>query len=166
MRAILLTVAPAVIVLGGGLAARAQPAAAAPDMAPRWEYRVVTEEQLKVAGKNDLAAGLNRLGDEGWELVAVRKDYIFKRPRGQDRQGIEELRAYIAVAEAEVEQWKNYISWSERMVKKGYLGAQRLESDRLELRKAEITLEQARRELASLPATPKKPAPETLRLPK
>jgi hypothetical protein len=158
MRTILLAVAAAAIVLGGGWTVRAQPVAGTSVAASRWEYRVVSEKQLKAAGNNDLAAGLNKLGDEGWELVAVRTDYIFKRPRGQDRQRVEELKAYIAVAEAEVEQWKDRIAWSERMVKKDYLGGQRVASERLELRKTEIALEQARRELASL-AEPKKPAP-------
>jgi hypothetical protein len=38
---------------------------------PKWEYQVLTKEQVAGLGKKDLAAGLNKLGDESWELVAV-----------------------------------------------------------------------------------------------
>jgi type II secretory pathway component GspD/PulD (secretin) len=41
-------------------------------------------------GKKDFAAGLNKAGEEGWELVAVlpahqggQPEYYFKRPKGQ-----------------------------------------------------------------------------------
>lgn len=39
----------------------------------RWEYRVLKYEQLKkLAGEDkDLVAGLNKLGQEGWELAAA-----------------------------------------------------------------------------------------------
>jgi hypothetical protein len=37
----------------------------------RWEYQVLTKEQVADLGKNNLAAGLNKLGEESWELVAV-----------------------------------------------------------------------------------------------
>src|SRR5271169_6346014 len=37
----------------------------------KWEYRVLTQEKVAELGKNDVAAGLNILGEEGWQLVAV-----------------------------------------------------------------------------------------------
>src|SRR5262249_34965896 len=62
----------------------------------RWEYQVMTKEQVIGVGKKDLAAGLNKLGEDGWELVAVepsqttdrdRKDteYYFKRLKTHQR---------------------------------------------------------------------------------
>src|SRR5437763_17022518 len=64
----------------------------------KWEYRVLTRERVAALGKSDLAAGLNRLGEEGWQLVAVEpaftpekssKDparaahFFLMRPKGQ-----------------------------------------------------------------------------------
>jgi len=48
---------------------------------PQWEYAVRTSADL-----GDLEAGLNKLGQEGWELVSVtatapRATYVFKRAR-------------------------------------------------------------------------------------
>jgi hypothetical protein len=63
---------------------------------PQWEYQTLTREKLAEMGKNDLAAGLNKLGEDGWELVAVTPaqqpspqmprtaaEYYFKRLKGQ-----------------------------------------------------------------------------------
>lgn len=48
----------------------------------RWEYKVVPEVDLLKLGKDDLAAGLNKLGEESWELIGFQKtQFIFKRPR-------------------------------------------------------------------------------------
>ncbi len=62
----------------------------------KWEYRVSTEDELEKLGgyelgktpydKKFLEAGLNKLGEEGWELVqAGRGDRnqtcVFKRPK-------------------------------------------------------------------------------------
>src|SRR5438128_2347809 len=52
-----------------------------PEGAPKWEYRILTKEQIIELGKKDLAAGLNQLGDQGWELAAVETAFIFKRSR-------------------------------------------------------------------------------------
>jgi hypothetical protein len=47
---------------------------------PRWEYKVVSEADILKLGKDDLAAGLNKLGEDGWELVAFEKTrFILKR---------------------------------------------------------------------------------------
>ena len=51
------------------LAAFAQEAASA--IPVKWEYRVLSRDQIAELGKNDLAAGLNRLGEHGWQLVTV-----------------------------------------------------------------------------------------------
>src|SRR5262245_30412877 len=57
-----------------------------------WEYKTATAKEVRDLANNDLTAGLNRLGEDGWELVAVepRSDtgrslrdatYYFKRPK-------------------------------------------------------------------------------------
>src|SRR5262249_30078750 len=52
-----------------------------PELArPRWGYKVVSEADILKLGKDDLAAGLNKLGEDGWELVAFEKTrFILKR---------------------------------------------------------------------------------------
>lgn len=64
--------------------------------APRskWEYKVLSPPAIETLGGMEveaLAAGLNILGDAGWELVAIEPGhlpapvklprYVFKRPR-------------------------------------------------------------------------------------
>jgi uncharacterized protein (TIGR03067 family) len=91
--------------------------------AAKWEYRVVKKAQVLELGKNDLTAGLNKLGEEGWELVSVQPpsgserggrssaatEYYFKRPAGakvaeSSATGTGEMRIfrlkYIKAAEA------------------------------------------------------------------
>ncbi len=59
----------------------------------RWEYRIVYLWDGKVkdgGGKEDEGKYLNRMGDDGWELVTVaavgRAHWLyFKRPRPQER---------------------------------------------------------------------------------
>lgn len=82
---------------GGGFApAPEQPAFAAPR---RWEYGVYTYADILGKGDDDFDAGLNKLGDEGWELVSIdfgvisapgsfksstrsrRSTFYFKRPK-------------------------------------------------------------------------------------
>jgi Bacterial type II/III secretion system short domain len=54
-----------------------------------WEYKTLLKSQITELGKTDLGAGLNALGDEGWELVAVDRPekgtatYIFKRVKAR-----------------------------------------------------------------------------------
>lgn len=53
-----------------------------------WEYKALVKSQITELGKTDLGAGLNALGDEGWELVAVdagkgQATYIFKRAKAR-----------------------------------------------------------------------------------
>jgi hypothetical protein len=62
----------------------------------KWEYLVRTREGIVKKGENDLETGMNRLGEEGWELIAIEPNlqpsgdgerrirstsYYFKRPR-------------------------------------------------------------------------------------
>src|SRR5262249_9757926 len=93
-------------------------------------------------GKRDLAAGLNKLGEEGWELVVVDTSYIFKRPKNSPPAG---AKRRIALAEAEVEQLKDRVAWAERMAKKGYLTRQAVEAEGAKLSRAEMALDEARK---------------------
>jgi hypothetical protein len=52
-----------------------------------WEYRVLTRESLAELGKDNLEAGLNQIGAEGWELIGIEagarralNSYLFRRP--------------------------------------------------------------------------------------
>jgi hypothetical protein len=48
------------------------PAGAGAEIArTRWEYSVLSKEAVVKAGKGDFRAGLNALGEEGWELVTI-----------------------------------------------------------------------------------------------
>jgi hypothetical protein len=38
---------------------------------PKWEYKVLTKDEIAQLANKDFTAGLNKLGDEGWELFAV-----------------------------------------------------------------------------------------------
>jgi hypothetical protein len=127
------------------------------DLLTRWEYRVQTREQILKLGDQDLAAGLNKIGAEGWELAAIDKEYIFKR-RVISKAKVEELQRRIADAESDLEQWKDRAAWSERMYKKGFLSAEQAAADRTRLRAAEAALELARRDFDALPPDLKKPA--------
>jgi hypothetical protein len=115
----------------------------------RWEYRVLTKDQILELGKKDLAAGLNKLGTEGWELVAVDGPYIFKRPVGSGLDGLslEQLKGRLALAESDVEDWKDRAAWSERMVKKGYMSKSQADADRARLAWAEMVLDEVRQTL-------------------
>ena len=108
----------------------------------QWEYRVLSKGEIFSLGKRDLAAGLNKLGDEGWELVVFETSYIFKRPKVQPAAGVKRR---IALAEAEVEQLKDRVAWAERMAKKGYLTRQAVEAERAKLSRAEMALDEARK---------------------
>jgi hypothetical protein len=70
------------------------PAQEKPAAARKWEYNILTTIEIeKLSGQQAgaLVAGLNKLGEEGWELVAIEPGhvpppvrlprYVFKRPR-------------------------------------------------------------------------------------
>ena len=150
------------VLLVVGVAGAASPVTALsaevrPDAVARWEYRVLTKEQVLDLGKKDLAAGLNVLGDDGGELVVAEPAYIFKRPKDQTRRQAGEVKRRVALIEADVEQLRDRAAWAERMARKGYLTEQQVNAERSRLRAAEGALDAAREELKALPTDPKEP---------
>jgi hypothetical protein len=145
-----------------------------PDAVPSWEYRILTKEQIIELGKKDLTEGLNKLGEQGWELAAVETAFIFKRAKPQNGERIEDVKRQIALFEVDQQKWQDRVAWSERMLKKGFLSEAQVNGERMELRKIEITLDSLRRELQSLSLNPsdaagvKNPArqPEPVKAPK
>src|SRR5262249_9226058 len=136
--------------------------------ATKWEYRILTKEQVADLGKGDVAVGLNRLGEQGWELAAIEpavapvKDpsaqFYLKRPTGWDyrqpsRPGLEPR---VEAARANLDAWKERAAWSKRMAKKGLMSEAQADADRERLQHAARSLEQAERELKALPAEPQK----------
>jgi hypothetical protein len=151
------------VLLAVGVAGAAPPVTALaaegrPDAVARWEYRVLTKEQVVDLGKKDLAAGLNALGDDGWELVVTEPAFIFKRPKGLARRQAEEVKRRIALIEADVEQLRERAAWAEPMARKGFLTDQQVDAERSRLRAAEGALDAAREELKAFPADLKEPA--------
>jgi hypothetical protein len=61
----------------------------------RWEYQVLNTLSIASLGKESFDSGLNQLGADGWELVAVESPgpkgtyakYIFRRPAGTRPKG-------------------------------------------------------------------------------
>jgi hypothetical protein len=140
----------AIAVVGGA----SQLAAQSAESAVQWEYRVLSKAQLLDLGKKDLAAGLNKLGDEGWELATFDTAYIFKRPKVRKQTAVLKLR--LRMAEADVEQQRERVQWSQRMVKKGFLAENQLKEELRLLKELEIALEEAESDVRSLPPEPKK----------
>jgi hypothetical protein len=134
----------ALITLNGILPPHASCAEKKASPVPRWEYRVLTKAQILELGKKDFAAGLNRLGDEGWEFVAVDAAYIFKRPKAQQHQKTAAVPDPVALAEAKVEEQRGWVAWAERMAKAGRVTKQQVEEKREKLRRAEVALKRAR----------------------
>jgi hypothetical protein len=137
----LLTVAGSILSAGLTLAGQA------PGSAPtRWEYRVLTKDQVLDLANKDLTVGLNKLGNDGWDLAAVDGVYIFKRAKTGPRN-VEEIKQRVALAEDEVQQRKERVAWMERMAKKGFLTNHAVEENRAKLNAAEVILDLTRREL-------------------
>jgi hypothetical protein len=148
----------AVAVAGIALQAAARADEPKPDAGPTWEYRVLTrDEVIDQGGKKDLAAGLNKLGAEGWELAAVDTVYIFKRSRDRSARTAAALRNQIPLLISDLELMQDRVSWAERMVRKGYMTDQQLQAERAALKMAELALERARQELKALTGEPKGP---------
>jgi hypothetical protein len=135
----------------GPLAITAQSPEVKIDTNRKWEYRVLTKEQVLDLGKKDLATGLNQLGEDGWELAAVDGAYIFKRPKDLNRRSLEDVKSLVALIESDVEVLKERVAWAERMAKKAYLSTSQVEAERVRLKRAELALERARKELKSFP---------------
>jgi hypothetical protein len=147
----------AVAILSGAVPLGAWPGQARGQGLSKWEYRVLTKEEVSALGKKDLARGLNKLGEEGWELAAIETAYIFKRPKGQIQQRAQELKRQIAFLEIDVAAWKERVGWSERMLRKGFRSESDVDFERDFLKSAEIALDYARKELSKLPAEQKGP---------
>ena len=50
----------------------------------KWEYKALTRSEILQLGDKDLTTGLNKLGDEGWELVSsIPGEFYFKRLKGR-----------------------------------------------------------------------------------
>jgi hypothetical protein len=128
------------------------------DSGSRWEYRTLTKDQLLTLGNQDLVAGLNRLGDDGWELTGVDGIYIFKRPRGFAQRRAEDIKDEIKIIEADVERQKERVAWAERMAKKGFLATNQMQFERDYLKRLELALTRARRDLEALPKESKEPS--------
>jgi hypothetical protein len=145
--------------LAGGVWPVAAPSAeGTPGAGAGWQYRVLTRDHVLDLGKKDLAAGLNKLGADGWELAAIDTVYIFKRPLNARRQSARETKAVIALLESQVEMQQERVAWVERMLRKGFVSARQVEDERRWLKSAEDALEQARRELVPAPPPHKEPA--------
>ena len=81
---------------------------------PQWEYQTLSRVKVTELGKNDFAAGLNKLGDDGWELVAVTPsldappgrpaEYYFKQAKAAVAR--DEPRPGVAGPEAVVDQFQ------------------------------------------------------------
>lgn len=139
----------------------------------KWEYRVASKDELAALGSKNVAAGLNKLGEEGWELVAIEPgfaappgavgsappQYYFKRPKDLPVAQREAAARRVAAAEAEVELWKDRAAYSARMYRRGLLAENLAKIDQARLRQAELSLEAAKRELEALPSE-KAPPPK------
>jgi len=126
---------------------------------PRWEYRVVTKDQVVELGKNDLAAGLNKLGNEGWELVVVDGGYIFKRSKVQYDKEIADLKLRIAILNRDIEMQKDRVAWSSRMLKMGYVSPPAVVAEKERLERYELILEKLNKDLDRMSAPPIEPIP-------
>jgi hypothetical protein len=115
-----------------------------------WEYQVLSKQKVIDLGQKDLAAGLNQLGRDGWELAAIDGDYIFKRSKNQRPLTAQEIRERIGLAKADVEMWRERASWSERMAQRGFVTRAQADADRARLRSAETSLQNAEKELPIL----------------
>jgi hypothetical protein len=143
------------VLAGGGHA----PVKADDKPVAKWEYRVVTKDQIAELGKKDLAAGLNKLGEEGWELVVIDGGYIFKRLKPQTEKEIADVKLRIAIINRDIEMQKDRLAWSVRMLRMGYLSQQAVLAEQERLTRIELVLERTTRELDKLVPPPKEPIP-------
>jgi hypothetical protein len=135
------------------------PFPAAVSAIPKWEYQILSKDELTAHGKSDLAAGLNRLGGDGWELAGIDGAYIFKRQKESGRPDGELIKRAIPRIEADIAMWKERVGWAERMLRKGYVSQQRVDDERFQLKQAESALERARAAIDSLPSPSATQAP-------
>ncbi len=115
-------------------------AAGEPVASPRWEYRVLSKQQLLKLGKQDLAAGLNQLGKQGWELVGIDGGYIFKR-HGPTAASVEELKRRLAQAERDLDTQREHLAWSQLMARRGVVSEAYLQTEQRIMQHAEAVAE-------------------------
>jgi hypothetical protein len=125
----------------------------------KWEYRLLTKDQLVELGKNDLGAGLNKLGNEGWELTVVDGAYIFKRPKPRNDREIADLKLRISVLRSDIEMQKERVAWANRMGKMGYMSMVQVAAEQDRLGRMELVLEKTKKELEGLVGPPAEPIP-------
>jgi hypothetical protein len=130
-----------------------------------WEYRVLTKDQVLALGQKELVAGLNRLGEQGWELAAVDSAYIFKRAKDQTAMQLGELNLRFEAAKSDVDDWRGRSAWSSRMAKKGLMAQAQADSDKSRLRISELALDLIRKQIEAVSGTAKKQE-EKLPMPK
>jgi hypothetical protein len=55
----------------------------------KWEYRAISEaDLLALTDEKTVEAGLNKLGEDGWELVAVRNTWYAAAAASKDKLGV------------------------------------------------------------------------------
>ena len=114
----------------------------------KWEYRVLSKDQLPKGQAQEIAHALNKLGEEGWELVAAGDVYIFKRPKGPDR--FEDIKRQVVFLQAEADTLKDRVAWSKRMARKGFLSDNQLQFEEDLLNEVQTALERAKADLKAL----------------
>jgi hypothetical protein len=151
-------------VLGGPVQVAVLGAEARPSGLPKWEYHVLAKDEVLKLGQKDLTAGLNKLGDAGWELVAVESDaqeaafgaaqksarFYFKRPANLIEKQAEALKERIRRAEFTVTSWMEEAVRAERLLTRGFISKKELQAVKDQLKEAETALDEARTELKNL----------------
>jgi hypothetical protein len=154
----------AVGVLGGPVQVAVLGAEARSSGLPKWEYRVLTKDEVLKLGQKDLTAGLNKLGDAGWELVTVESDaqepgsraaqksaqFYFKRPANLIEKQAETVKERIRRAEFTVTSWMEEVARAERLLTRGFISKKDLQAVKDQLKEAETALDEARTELKKL----------------
>ncbi|MGF1579946.1 MAG: hypothetical protein ACFCD0_11345 [Gemmataceae bacterium] len=112
---------------------------------PKWEYRVHTEKQVLALSKQDLTTGLNNLGNQGWELVAARPAFIFKRLKQE--KSLADLNERVSEAEVRVERLKEDLTRSKKLVELGAESPAKVRELQLLEREARKSLLAAQKEL-------------------
>jgi hypothetical protein len=129
----------------------------------------LTKEQILDLGKKDLTAGLNKLGDEGWELVTVDParpapgaglpakpaEYYFKRPRNVLPERLEDVKRRVVLAEWDLDWAKQDAASAKLMARKGFVSQNEVKAAEQRLQLAEMALEQALQDLKAFSAESK-----------
>jgi hypothetical protein len=154
----------AFLVLGVGGILQATAVAEEPraDTSRKWEYRTCKKEELPDPRSKDLATALNKIGEEGWELVAAEPVYIFKRPKRAWQ--VEDVKRQINLLQTELDMWKSRVGWTRLMARKGFVSKNDRMLEETLLRDVEMALESANKGLKTLSPEPAK-GKDTIRKP-